>query len=578
MSQPPSTYPPLLANSLDDLRNKLANQKPVNSDAATDENVIRKIGALQYSAECAAGGEQTFLLTVARDVSEYQAVQRANRLLADDGAAFYEALAGGRELDNTFWQTAPKLSGDWPDYVRRGPVYDFETLRMVVRQPAGIYQHPWDSMQIQVPRVVLAEAAIDALILSYADPDTAKALLLGTFADAPEPNVPCSREDASYNMIASDGSACGTAPEWCFPFHCIELVYRRTADRAWLGQLYPYLEAFIEWWQRNRHDPQGLPYYKCSWEAGQDNSARFGIKDDPSGGGALTEHLWPVDLQAALAQCCWLLAAWATDLGLATTKIERWNQQAKNYAAGLQRLWQPGQNWFHDFDRRTGRPTDVLDTMQLAPLLCRAANPEQIAALQNKLENPPLHGQVFPALMWPSTAFCLIEACHEAGRSDLAAQHSWTVLERVYRWTDARPDTVAPDKGGLPGVGREYWPQVSQSSSNPPVGQPVAGGGTEVYGWGCLGAYLLLRYVIGLQEERPAAGKSVSFALQPNLPPALLQTGKVYRVQNLPCRGLLLDILYRVEMADQLTVTVATDQHQIQQFTIKNGQLLHITF
>ena len=72
-------------------------------------------------------------------------------------------------------------------------------------------------MQVHAPRVVLAEAAIDALLLGYADLDTAKAVLLGTFLDAPAPNVPCSREDGSYNMVGANGSECGTAPEWGYP-------------------------------------------------------------------------------------------------------------------------------------------------------------------------------------------------------------------------------------------------------------------------------------------------------------------------------------------------------------------------
>ena len=33
----------------------------------------------------------------------------------------------------------------------------------MVKAPVGIYRHIWDAMQIQAPRVVLAEAAIDAM-------------------------------------------------------------------------------------------------------------------------------------------------------------------------------------------------------------------------------------------------------------------------------------------------------------------------------------------------------------------------------------------------------------------------------
>ncbi len=547
----------------------------------TDPKTVRKVGAVEWDFECEAGGETTLMLTVARDASEWRARRRTERLLADEAGPLYEALSRGKAEDDAFWATAPKLSGDWPEEVRRGLVYDFETLRMMVRRPTGIYKYPWDAMQIQVPRTVLAEAALDMLILSYADPQMAKAVLLGTFADAPEPNVPCSREDGSYNMVAVDGSPCGTAPEWCFPFHCIELVYRRTADQGWLAQLYPYLEAFMEFWQRNRTDALGRSFYKCSWEAGQDNSARFAITDDPSGGGALGEHLWPVDLQAAMAQSCWLLAAWGHELGLPPERVERWNVLGGQHAALMAQMWQPGSNWFHDFDRRSGAFTNVIDTMQLAPLLCRVARPDQIAALQAQLENPPKHGQVFHPLMWPSVVFCLVEACSEAGRPDLAARHGWAALERVYRWLDSNPVSTEADRGGLPGVGREYWPQVGLSLADPPRG----GGGAEVYGWGCLGAYLLLRYVVGLQEERPSGPGQVAFALRPNLPAVLLVPGKIYRVGSLPCQNALVDITYEVMHNGSLATQVSLANParpeaspQLRNFTLANGETVRLNF
>lgn len=573
------------AASLTELRQRLVGQTttlpdPLEEADAPDltepgQNVVRKIAALEYSAQCEPETAALYQLVVARDVSEWRAVKRAERLLADDATAMYEGMSRGKAEDDAFWQNAPKLSGDWPEHIRRGLVYDFETLRMMVRRPAGIYRHAWDAMQIQVPRTVLAEVALDMLILSYADPEAAQEALFGAFADAPEPNVPCSREDGSYNMVALDGSPCGTAPEWCFPFHCIELVYRRTGNRQWLAALYPHLEAYINFWQRERTDGQGRPFYKCSWEAGQDNSARFMLGEDPTGGAALGEHLWPVDLQASLAQACWLLAAWGDELGVGANRVQRWNELGGQHAALMQQMWQADQNWFHDFDRRTNTFTNILDTMQLAPLLCRVARPEQVTALHSKLENPPLHGQVFPALMWPSIVFCLVEACSEAGRSDLAARHGWTALDGVYRWMDSRPASVAPDSGGMPGVGREYWPQVSNPQANPPRG----GGGTEVYGWGCLSAYLLLRYVVGVQEERPQRGEQLALWLRPNLPQELMQPNKLYRVQTIPCRNAFINVTYTVrddgQLAAKVQVTFPTSAQRPpyeQDFVLANGQ------
>ena len=510
-----------------------------------------------YEVTLAAGASQDYHFVLVRAPTELQARTHAQVWLADDARKLQEVLATRLNADKSFWQNAPRLYGDWPGYVRRGLVYDLETLRMMVRRPLGIYRHPWDGMQLQAPRTVLGEAALDMAILAYADPDAAKAVLLGTFADAPEPNVPCSREDGSYNMVASDGSPCGTAPEWCFPFHCINLVYQQTGDKTWLGELYPYLEAFVSWWLTERTNSQGLPFYKCSWEAGQDNSPRFGIKDDPSGGGALTEHLWPVDLQAALAQCCLLLAYWAGEI---SHKGDSWQKLGQRYAELTRSMWQPAQSWFHDYDTRTARFTEVLDTMQLAPLLCGVANAEQKAMLAAKIVDPPKHGQIFHPLMWPSIAFGLIEAAGEGGYAGVAARHSWNALSAVYRWLDSDPLAIEPESG-VPGVGREYWPQVVSPDANPARG----GGGAEVYGWGCLTALLMCRHIMGLSEAfdlnqslvdldsippvQNAAGKvqaAFAFKLTPGLPPELLQTGLSYGVGPLRYQKARFKLRYRV--------------------------------
>ncbi len=61
-----------------------------------------------------------------------------------------EAESRHSREDGAFWQHAPQLAGDWPANWRRGLVYDLETLRMMMRRPAGIIPHTWDAMQIRV--------------------------------------------------------------------------------------------------------------------------------------------------------------------------------------------------------------------------------------------------------------------------------------------------------------------------------------------------------------------------------------------------------------------------------------------
>ena len=141
---------------------------------------------------------------------------------------------------------------------------------MMMRRPVGIIPHTWDAMQIQAPRTVLAEAAMDALFLSYADPELAAGAILGHFESSPRPNLPCMREDGSYNMVADDGQICGTAPEWGFPLWCCDQVFRRSGDRAWLRRLYPGAADYLRWWLQERSDAEGwLEYTRAPGRAGR---------------------------------------------------------------------------------------------------------------------------------------------------------------------------------------------------------------------------------------------------------------------------------------------------------------------
>ena len=162
-------------------------------------------------------------VVLARGVSQDQTYKHWREGLE----SFSHAEDERRIDDETFWKRAPQLSGDWPASWRRGLVYDLETLRMTMRPPAGVIPTYWDGMQIQAPRTVLAEAAMDCLFLSYADTALAAEVMLGHFESAPHPQQPCMREDGSYNMVADDGQLCGTAPEWGYP----SVVLRSTVSQ-----------------------------------------------------------------------------------------------------------------------------------------------------------------------------------------------------------------------------------------------------------------------------------------------------------------------------------------------------------
>ncbi|MBM7800666.1 hypothetical protein JOE57_003587 [Microlunatus panaciterrae] len=403
--------------------------------------------------------------------------------------------------DHAFWADAPVLTGDWPEHWRRGVVYDLETLRMMIKEPIGIYRHRWDAMQIQSPRIVLAEAAMDALALAWAQPEVAAEILLGVFADAPLPNVPCSREDGSYNMVSADGTVCGTGPQWGFPF----LVAERIADRLpapdhWLRDLYPHLSTFLGWWLDYRRDADGWLVHACSWESGQDLSPRFG--DQPLGGGHPTWALRPVDLHAAVAHAATLMSTWAELV--APEEASRWRSVAAEMTERTRQLWRPaddGAGRFADVDGSSGRPTAVDDVMLLSPLALAVASTDQARALETALE------KVDPVdLVWPMFVWTPVLAAEQIGRPDIAGGLSADVIDRAYRHWDAR---TYDGTTTLPGVACEYWPLSGRC-------------GGEGYGWGAFTVELLISTVVGV-----ALGTD-GITVRPNLPEAFRVSGRRY--------------------------------------------------
>lgn len=461
---------------------------------------------------------------LARGVSQDQSYQR----WLDGIEVIARAEADQRSDDEAFWSYAPQLSGDWPAHWRRGLVYDFETLRMTVRAPIGVIPHFWDGMQIQAPRTVLAEAAMDALFLSYADPKLAGDMILGHFEAAPQPQLPCMREDGSYNMVADDGQICGTAPEWGFPLWCCDLLFRRSGDLHWLRRLYPGAAAYLRWWLDHRRDPEGWLVYTVSWESGQDVSSRFGPQQT---GGTIIEHVRPVDLQASMVQSAEILMRWAVLLEEAKIPAEVeldfnaearwWEKIASEFTVKTRQMWQNG--WFRDYDSVTQEWSTQQDAMHLAPVFCGAAGWGHIEQLRSFLAQPPMHSSGWAPLSWPPVVMTLVGAASAAQMPQDAAELAYRFIDASYRSTDSRePD----EHGGLPGVTREYRRTITSGKWG---ATEYVNGGIEGYGWGALSIHLLMRYILGLHEVDAA-----KISVAPVLPQALRKAGATYRAEPIP--------------------------------------------
>lgn len=496
----------------------------------------------------AGPAKRTLHAILARGVSPDHAV----RHWAAGFAAIAPATAQHRAEDETFWSHAPQLAGDWPESWRRGLVYDLETLRMVIRPPAGMVIGPYDGMQIQAPRLVLAEAALDALFLSYADPDLAARVMLTHFAAAPRPNLPCMREDGSYNMIADDGEVCGTAPSWGWPLWCCDQILRRTGDLAWLRQIYPYITAYLHWWLEHRRDADGWLVYACSWESGQDVSRRFGAQQT---GGSDIRHLRPVDLQASMAQGAAILARWATLLGQAADatpaahpidtaeEVAWWQAIAEEFTVKTRLLWHD--DWFRDYDSAARAWSRQRDPLHLAPIVCGAAGWGHIEQLRAAIANPPMHSDWEP-LSWPPVVLTVVEAAAAAQMPLEAAEFAGRYIDSAYQSMDRRERDA---QGGLPGITREY---LAPGASSKWGATGFTGAGIEGYGWGAVSVHLLLCHLLGLRAE--ADGASI---VAPALPQALRRPGAVYRVGPLPWGSSSLHLACTVRDAGHYTIRIS---------------------
>ena len=473
-----------------------------------------------FRTSVAPGAKWTGKVLLSRAENERFAIQEASA----SGPRAESVRAEKVAEDGRFWGEAPRLGGDFPEHWKHAWIYDFETLRMMVRKPVGVYKHPWDAMQIQAPRNVLGETSIDMWALGYADPETAQAVLLGQFQDAVEANVPCMREDGTMNMVSADGSECGTAVQWCYPFYCIESTFLRTGDMAWMGKLYPYLTAFLEWTLKHRTDSEGWIVAKCSWESGMDASSRFLIQQ-PTGGESI-EFVRVAELQAAMSHAASSMGAYAKLLGR-QGDVARWQDLASRYADKTRQLFY--QNWFYDVDSRTGKPIVISghrEITQMAPIMCEVATPEQIhAMIPAMLEYTP---QQDYWLEWASLVQPYAESLWIAQQCLQLANTLYEVVDRAYRSMDRRE--LEPEKKlGWPGVSCEYW------------GQNGAAGG-EGYGWGATLPVHIIRSIFGYREVR--GDQSGHFALTPNIPDALTGAGKKFLLHNLHFRGKRFDLQY----------------------------------
>lgn len=450
----------------------------------------------------------------------------------------YGEILKERYREDEFYLRAPILTGDWAIYWKKSWHYDWETTRMCVMPPQGIFKDRWPTWTIQWPRVVLAEGTMDMMRLSYADKNLAQECIASLLKYTITPNIPCIFMDGSPNMIAKDGSICGTSPAWCLPFYNIYLMYLRYLDREWLMDIYPYLANYLNWWLKERTTPDGWIIYKCTWESGEDGNPR--LDPDQTGDNVISNYVYPVELQASMAISSLIMERFAQELSM-LQDVRYWNKIYEEYKEKTQRLWDSGENRFRDWDIKENRWSwkDVnyggvnpflYEPLHLIPLMFRLATEEQVDKFKERWGYSAYDREPFN--FWPSWTYTICESANHQDDRRVVSEMAYKIIDRVYRENDRR--FLGEGLEPLPGEAREYWPQNIENWR-----------AAEVYGWGATTLTLLIRQIMGFLESEDT--KNNEFIIAPQLPKDLLISGKIYGLENLHYRGYNFAISYQVE-------------------------------
>jgi hypothetical protein len=402
--------------------------------------------------------------------------------------------------------------------------------------------------------------------MGYADVELAKDMFKAAFIDVPGPNVPCSREDGSVNMICANGVECGTAPIWGVPYYVINSIYQRDQDDAWIKELYPHLKSFLEFWLEQRTDEEGWLHATCSWESGQDGSRRFLIDGhDP---GAAAEYVRTVDIEAAVAAATENMVLFAEVAGKSQDK-ERWQEIAQERRKRVQNMYVDG--WFRDFDARNEEPIiveDYYDIMMFLPVTLGIASQNQMQELIPKFHHFRDNPRHF--LEWPSFLFPFTEAAWRTGLRMFTAGEVLKIGNRIYPRLDERDiqpvlirsyEKVLPAEYSfrIPGVSDEFW---AINEDNP--------SGCENYGWGSTFPTLVIRNIIGFRDVQDP--RINAFILAPALPDDFFKIGKSYGMRNLRYRETMADIIYTKKDGDRIDIKLTLHSEKFLSYTVLNEQ------
>lgn len=249
------------------------------------------------------------------------------------------------------------------------------------------------------------------------------------------------------DVLFSDGrivGAFGKPPVWPWAIQIVE------ARRAGAGPLSRAYDAFVSlerhWVSARSHD--GLFHYDTSGRGGDwRQQAKFesGWDDSVRWDKAIVE-MWPVDLNAYMAMFYEALEFLAGKVG---RHAPEWAEKRARLAARIEeRLWNPRQRAYCDFDFKESRFSEVLTPASFVPLFAGVASrsrAEQMAMLAAdrahffpgmptvSYSNPNYSRQMWRGPCWLNTAYFALKGLKRYSHGAIAN----AIRERILDWCAA---------------------------------------------------------------------------------------------------------------------------------------------
>lgn len=291
------------------------------------------------------------------------------------------------------WPAAGKLPSNLSSPCQKTLKKAFSQMKGQVCSPEGVFKHRWTTPDRWPHRGLwLWDSVFHAVGFRHLDIGLARDILMAV--------LDTQREDGFVPICATPFQNNMKITQPAILCLGVKLVLDIDQNIDWLGKVYPALVKYVLWDMAN-HDPDDFGL--VSWEnpdaletrgsnaSGMDNSPRFDQTCD----------FKAVDFNSYLAMECEFLSDFATKLGF-EEDIKRFRQLKEDICFKINKyMWNPEEGFYFDYDSNKATQSKIMASSGFMPLICGAANQEQVDSLIKQLDNPETFGT---SLLVPSVA------------------------------------------------------------------------------------------------------------------------------------------------------------------------------